>query len=377
MTDEILAQIRSGELTPADGLDKALFTATHIKDISIADMQVEVLPSGWEKVDEYAIFKKKLGELIVIGARPSVGKSAFLFQLASHVARDGCVLAFSLEMNKESIKHRLIAMQSKRHIKQVQHGDIDEKEIEEANTQIGKLNLHIDDRCGITVNEIYATALAYHRRYRLNLIVVDYLQIIHTPTGRSRNEELAHVTKTLKELAKEIGAPVVAASQLNRQVEFRGKNPQYSGTEEDRFMPVMSDLRDSGCIEADADVIMFLNRHEVFDPEGCPPRLRDTAQIAIAKHRNGSTGVIHLAWLGSRTMFKDPLNTKEPKHGKETNQQKSYRKENHSEKSSSEEDGQQSSPIRVTPTQQVTPSPGLMDYPPVTIPNDLVEPDFL
>jgi replicative DNA helicase len=237
--------------------------------------------------------------------------------MASYVAREEYVLVFTLEMDITSIATRLVSQAARVHIQDIQSGECDMSLLQRSLKEISSLKMFIDDRGGLTVEEIVATAINYSKKYKIGLVVVDYLQMVKVDTKKARHEAVANVSLELKNLAKALNCCVVAASQLNRQCESRGK-------ETGDYMPSLSDIRDSGAIEQDADVIVFLSRHEFFEPESCPAHRRGIADISVAKNRNGATGIVHLSWHGSWTKFSDKEINHHGKSKEKNSKEKSY-----------------------------------------------------
>jgi replicative DNA helicase len=300
MTD-IIQLIREGKITPEQAVEKFENPLAHLSDIPIDNLKVDVLDCGFPSLNEYMVFKEDRGELIIFGARPSMGKSAFLFQIAAHVAQTKNVGIFSLEMDKESIKARMLAAKTGISLQRILRGEVKPSILEKANAELNNLHFFVDDRSGLDIKTLQTTALEFHKRNPLALVVIDYLQLVKSGNRASRNEEVGDVSLELKQLAKQLKCPVLAAAQLNRKCVERGqamlgkgKNPNYK--------PELGDLRESGNIEQDADGIMFLSRHEVHSPGF----RENEADIIIAKQRNGPTGELVYKWLGASTRFLDP-----------------------------------------------------------------------
>lgn len=234
-------------------------------------------------------------DFILIGARPSMGKTALVLNLADYIAiRSRIPMAvFSLEMSKEQLMNRMFAMEARVDSHKIRTGDLSdsdwEKLIESAGV-IGKSNLIIDDTPGISIGELRSKCRKYKLEHNLSLVVIDYLQLM-TGNGRtdSRQQEISEISRSLKALAREIQAPVIAISQVNRACETR---PDHR--------PMMSDLRESGSIEQDADVVMFLYRDEYYNKDSDK---KGIAELIIAKQRNGAIGTVNLAWLPNLTKF--------------------------------------------------------------------------
>ena len=251
--------------------------------------------TGFGQLDK-ALFGMKPGELIILGARPSMGKTSFAMNIAAHVAHFiGPVAVFSLEMSKE-----LLLQRAAYGIAKVSRQDIltgDEKAAEklmEAAMQISNWPLYMDDRGGVGVAQIRSTCYKVKRRAKgLALIVIDYLGLIR-PSGRrsgSREQDVAEISRSMKLMAKELECPVLLLSQLNRGIENR----------EDKA-PRLSDLRESGAIEQDADAVIFLHRPAVYDDDKDPGE----AWALLRKNRNGPTGEIALRWSGEHYRFTSP-----------------------------------------------------------------------
>lgn len=234
-------------------------------------------------------------DLILIAARPSMGKTAFVLNVAEYVAfkQHKTVAVFSLEMSKEQLVSRLFAMEAKvdsQHLRTGNLSDTDWEKLIESAAEIGKSNLIIDDTPGISVSELRSKCRKYKLEHNLGIIMIDYLQLM-SGSGKSdsRQQEISDISRSLKALARELGVPVIALSQLSRAVEQR---PDHR--------PMLSDLRESGAIEQDADVVMFLYRDDYYHKD---TEKKDIAEVIIAKQRNGPIGTIELVWLPRYTQF--------------------------------------------------------------------------
>lgn len=242
-------------------------------------------------------------ELIIIAARPSMGKTSWALNIAQNAAiLDGKVVAvFSLEMSKEALFRRLLASMAMVGARKIQTGFIGQEERKRMMAALEKLlesQIFLDDTPGITLTEMRAKARRLRqKRGQLDLIVVDYLQLMTGGTGvkrgSNRTEEVSAISRGLKILAKELKVPVVALSQLSRASEQRGGDRR----------PILSDLRESGSIEQDADVVAFIHREEYYDRDN--EDIKGKAEIIVAKQRNGPTGTIELAWLEQLTRFEN------------------------------------------------------------------------
>jgi replicative DNA helicase len=243
-------------------------------------------------------------DLIVVGARPSMGKSALMmgFVKAASVEKNLVSLIFSLEMSHEQLAMRMVSAEAGIDSQRIRTGDIDDeakKRIDWARKKIARGSFYIDDTIGITVLEMKAKARRLKSEHGLDLVVVDYLQLMQGRAGsENRNQEISGISRALKIMAKELDVPVVALSQLNRSLESRTDK-----------RPMMSDLRESGAVEQDSDVIMFIYRDEKYHPCTCDGDCicgrRGAAELIIGKQRNGPTGTVEAVWLGETTQFAD------------------------------------------------------------------------
>jgi replicative DNA helicase len=250
-------------------------------------------------------------ELIIIAARPSMGKTAWAINIAQNAAiRDGKVVAiFSLEMSKESLLRRLLASEAQVNSRKIQTGFLAREDKDKLGAALERLmysKMFIDDSPGISLAEMRAKARRLKQQEgRLDLILVDYLQLMtgSNSTGKkgfeNRTQEVTSLSRGLKALAKEMKVPVVALSQLSRGSEQRTGDKK----------PLLSDLRESGSIEQDADVVAFIHREEYYDREN--EDLKGKAEIIIAKQRNGPTGSVHLLYLSDFTLFANPAHEDE------------------------------------------------------------------
>ena len=232
--------------------------------------------------------------LIVVAARPAMGKTAFALNIAENVGKNGkTVLIFSLEMSRNELGQRLISMESHVEMEALKKGKLDAEDWHNISVGIdtlGKTNIYIDDTPGISVFEMKNKCRRLKVERGLDLVVIDYLQLMNA-AGRhdSRQQEISQLSRMLKLLAREIDCPVVLLSQLSRAPEQRS----------DR-RPMLSDLRESGAIEQDADVVLFLYRDDYYNEDS---EEKGVTEVIIGKHRSGPTGVVKLAWIGKCTRF--------------------------------------------------------------------------
>ena len=254
------------------------------------------IPTGFIDLD-YKTSGLQPSDLILVAARPSMGKTAFVLNIAQHVAfrSNKTVAIFSLEMSKEQLVNRLFSLESQVDAQLLRTGNLKdsdwEKLIEGAGV-IGKSKMIIDDTPGISISELRSKCRKFKLEQGLDLIIIDYLQLMTGRVGgraESRQQEISDISRSLKGLARELNVPVIALSQLSRAVEQR---PDHR--------PMMSDLRESGAIEQDADVVMFIYRDDYYNKD---TDMKNIAEIIIAKERNGPIGTVNLAWLPNYTKF--------------------------------------------------------------------------
>lgn len=236
-------------------------------------------------------------ELIIIAARPSMGKTAWAINIAQNAAlHDGKIVAiFSLEMSKEALLRRMLASEARVGSQRLQTGTMLKEDRTTLITSLSRLvgsKIEIDDTPGISLAEMRAKARRMKQQQGLDLILVDYLQLMDGK-GENRTQQVGNISRGLKSLAKEMKCPVVALSQLSRNSEQRSGNKR----------PLLSDLRESGAIEQDADVVAFIHREEYYDRDN--PEVAGKAEIIVAKQRNGPTGSLNLAWLAGYTRFEN------------------------------------------------------------------------
>ncbi|MBP8985147.1 MAG: replicative DNA helicase [Syntrophobacterales bacterium] len=261
------------------------------------------VPTGFEKLDEMTSGLQK-SDLIIIAGRPSMGKTAFALNIAQRAAIDSGipVAIFSLEMSKEQLAFRMLsseAMVDSQRLRRGYPGETDWPKLTTAAGRLAEAPIYIDDTAAISVLEMKAKARRLKAESGLGLLIVDYLQLMRAGGSRdSREQEISEISRSLKALAKELNIPVVALSQLNRQVEQRTNR-----------RPQMADLRESGAIEQDADVIMFLYRDEVYNRTEENTGL---AEVNIGKQRNGPTGTVKLVFLEKFTRFENPSREYDP-----------------------------------------------------------------
>lgn len=270
-------------------------TFTELEQLYNQKQHVTGVPTGFADLD-YKTAGLHGSELILVAARPAMGKSAFALNIATYAATRGNapVVIFSLEMSKEQMVNRILCSEAMVDSNKVRTGKIDDEEwakLADASGILSESKIFIDDTPGISIMEIRAKCRKLKLEQNIGLIVIDYLQLIQGSgkRGASREQEISEISRSLKILAKEINVPVIALSQLSRAVEQR---PDHR--------PMLSDLRESGAIEQDADIVMFLYRDDYYNEES---EKKNIAEVILAKHRAGSTGTVELLWLASYTKF--------------------------------------------------------------------------
>ena len=268
---------------------------TQLEELYNRKQHITGVPSGFTELD-YKTAGFHGSDLVLIAARPAMGKSAFALNIATNAAvrANVPVVIFSLEMSKEQMVNRILCSEAMVDSNKVRTGKLEEDDWTKLAGSIGPLSdaeIYIDDTPGISVMEIRAKCRKLKLEKNIGMVVIDYLQLVQGSNKRngSREQEISEISRSLKILAKELNVPVIALSQLSRAVEQR---PDHR--------PMLSDLRESGAIEQDADIVMFLYRDDYYNPDS---EKKDIAEVIIAKHRGGSLGTVDLLWLGSYTKF--------------------------------------------------------------------------
>ncbi len=281
-----------------------------IKDVVVEQLQkivaaseargsVTGVPTGFLDLD-YKTSGLQPSDFILVAARPSMGKTAFVLNIAQHVAfkENLAVVIFSLEMSKGQLVNRLFSLESKVDSQAIRTGRLTEEDwdkLAEGAETVGNSKLIIDDTPGISIGELRSKCRKYKLEHDIQLIIIDYLQLMTSRAkSESRQQEVSEISRSLKALARELNVPVVALSQLSRAVEQR---PDHR--------PMLSDLRESGSIEQDADVVMFIYRDDYYHPD---TEKKGISEINIAKQRNGPVGGIELVWLPEYTKFANKEN---------------------------------------------------------------------
>jgi len=283
-TNDDFVPIKDVVLNVLDKIEAASRTKGNVTGHATGFIDLDYKTAGFQNSD-----------LILIAARPSMGKTAFVLNIAEYMAfhSNETVAIFSLEMSKEQLVNRLFSLESHVEAQNLRTGNLSDSDwssLIEAAGIIGKSNLIIDDTPGISVANLRSKCRKYKLEHNLGIIMIDYLQLMTgSRKAESRQQEISDISRSLKEIARELQVPVVALSQLSRAVEQR---PDHR--------PMLSDLRESGAIEQDADVVMFLYRDDYYNHD---TDKKNVAEVIIAKQRNGSIGTVELAWLPSFTKF--------------------------------------------------------------------------
>ena len=290
---ELVQKRNTGEYVPIRQV--VMNAMDRIKKASRNQGNVTGIATGFLDLD-YKTAGMQPADLVLVAARPSMGKTAFVLNIAQHVAfkLNQTVAIFSLEMSKEQLVNRLFSLESRVDSQHLRTGNLTDMEWEkliESAGVIGQSNLIIDDTPGISIAELRSKCRKYKMDHDLKMIIIDYLQLM-SGGGRgseSRQQEISDISRSLKALARELSVPVIALSQLSRAVEQR---PDHR--------PMLSDLRESGAIEQDADVVMFIYRDDYYNKD---TDKKGIAEIIIAKQRNGPIGTVELVWLPDYTKF--------------------------------------------------------------------------
>ena len=289
----LLQSRMSGDFVPIRQV--ALNVLDKIEQATRSKSTVTGVPTGFIDLD-YRTSGLQPSDLILIAARPSMGKTAFVLNIADYIAvrRQKTCLIFSLEMSKEQLVNRMLAMESNVDSQKLRTGtltDADWDAVVEGIATIGNSKLVIDDTPGISIMELRSKCRKIKLEHGLDIVMIDYLQLM-TGSGKTsdnRQQEISEISRSLKALARELNAPVIALSQLSRACETRTDH-----------RPMLSDLRESGAIEQDADVVMFLYRDDYYNKDTDTPNV---AEVIIAKQRNGPIGTVNLGWRPELTRF--------------------------------------------------------------------------
>jgi len=278
------ASLKEVLITAFDNIEKSYQNKSKISGIECGFMDLDSKISGLNPSD-----------LLIIAARPAMGKSAFVLNIASYVAMHMKipVMVFSLEMSKEQLVNRILCSESEVDSMKLRNADLSSEDwlkLGEASSKLAEVPLYIDDTPGLSAAELRAKCRKAKLEKNIGLVIVDYLQLMEGKSkNSSRQQEISDISRSLKILAKELSIPVIALSQLSRASEARTDH-----------RPMLSDLRESGSIEQDADIVMFLHREDYYNAE---TEKKNIAEVIISKNRNGATGTIELAWLGQYTKF--------------------------------------------------------------------------
>jgi replicative DNA helicase len=274
----------------SDYFDHVSFLARHQEDVM-------GVPTGFIDLDTLLGGMQK-SDLLIIAARPGMGKTSLLNTVVLNAAsQDMRVALFSLEMSNEQLVQRLVSQETRIPSHRLREGKLDDRDWSQfvaATQRISTLPIHLDDTPALSTHELRTKARRLHLEYGLDLIIIDYLQLMTTPyRSENRVQEISFISRSLKQLARELNVPVVSAAQLSRAVESRNDK-----------RPLLSDLRESGSIEQDSDVVMFIYRDIYYNPDS---PVGNKAEIHIAKHRNGPTGTVDLVFIPELTQFKNAV----------------------------------------------------------------------
>ena len=291
---DLLQNRNSGDFVPIRQV--ALNVLEKIETASKSQGTVTGIPTGFIDLD-YKTSGMQPSDLVLIAARPSMGKTAFVLNLAEYIAlhSESTIAMFSLEMSKEQLVKRMLSMNSHVDSQKIRTGNLEDEDWDRlvgSVRRIGNSHLVIDDTSGITATELRSKCRKLKIEQGLDLVIIDYLQLMSGSgkrKGENRQQEISEISRSLKVMARELNVPVIALSQLSRAVEQRPDKK-----------PMLSDLRESGAIEQDADMVMFLYRDEYYNPDS---EEKGVAEVIIAKQRSGPTGSVKLAWLANLTKF--------------------------------------------------------------------------
>ncbi len=291
---DILKQKNQTGFTPIK--DVLVETFAQIERLYNKSDVITGIPTGFMELD-YKTAGLHNSDLVLVAARPAMGKSAFVINIAANAAirSNVPVVIFNLEMSKEQVANRILCSEAMVDSNKVRTGKIEEDDWTKLASALGPISeapIYIDDTPGISIMEIRAKCRKLKLEKNIGLVIIDYLQLVSASGKKnsSREQEISEISRSLKILAKELNVPVIALSQLSRAPEQR----------KDDHRPILSDLRESGAIEQDADIVMFLYRDDYYNENS---EEKNIAEVILAKHRGGSTGTVKLAWLGDYTKF--------------------------------------------------------------------------
>ena len=293
-----LVQNRNGSEENVSIRDVVMNVILEMEEAARHDGKVTGVPTGFRDLDSM-LTGMHAGELLLVAARPAMGKTAFVLNIAHYLAvmKHIPVGFFSLEMSREQLASRVLAIDAMVDSKNMKTGNLSDDDwdkVIESTEAVANSPLYIEENSAITISDLRSVARKWKQNYGIQVLMIDYLQLMSPSRSvESRQVFIAEVSRALKNLAKELKIPIIALSQLSRAVDAR---PDHK--------PVLSDLRESGSIEQDADVVMFIYRDEYYDPE--TTEKPQTAEIIIAKQRSGETGSVDLRWIGKYTKFADP-----------------------------------------------------------------------
>lgn len=307
--NQIMDYAESGIFEISQARQKGQYT--HLKDVLLNNIEIidkasqmdgglTGVTTGFKYLDEKTSGLQR-SDLIILAARPAMGKTAFALSLSLNAAVKGkaSVMIFSMEMSKEQLGQRLLSMESKVDMQSLKTGRLERRDWDDINIALdvlSKANIHIDDTAGINIMEMKSKCRRLKSEEGLDLVVIDYLQLM-TPEGKadSRTQEVSVISRNLKLLARELDCPVIVLSQLSRAPETRTDH-----------RPMLSDLRESGSIEQDADIVVFLYRDDYYNEDTEVP---GECEVIIAKQRSGPTGTVKITWLDKLTKFVDSVST--------------------------------------------------------------------
>jgi replicative DNA helicase len=292
---EVTERRLSRELVPIRDVVSDYFD--HVSYLTRHQGEFIGVPTGFKDLDQKLGYMQK-SDLLIVASRPGMGKSSLLASVVMNAARyHQRVALFSLEMSNEQIVQRFISMDTNIPSNKLREGRLDDRDWDrfvKATQSLSELPIHMDDTPSLSTQELRTKARRLHMEFGLNLILIDYLQLMTTPfRTENRVQEISFISRALKGLARELNVPVVAAAQLSRAVEQRTDK-----------RPLLADLRESGSIEQDADVVMFIYRDAYYNPD---TPVGNRAEVNVAKHRNGPTGLVNMVFIPEITQFKDAV----------------------------------------------------------------------
>lgn len=298
-TTALRQEVLLGKVDLDTAMEKFTMTAKHIGDGGLEDMAVPTLHSGFYSLDDFSVLKET-GELIIVGALPGMGKSSLMLQMALAQAKKGNSLFISMEMSYTALKRRLMSMVSEIPLANIKENRVPKERLLQAAERLANTGLFVEDCDRLNINELINKVITLNHLYPLNVVVIDYYQIIEASVARQRWQELTDIAQALKDLSKQIKKPIVLGAQVKAEVASNGRRQATISKRPGDYRPTQNDIAECSAATRIADVIVMLSRQEAID--GTRPNIAD---VGVVKNRDGKTGWTELEWYGALTKFKE------------------------------------------------------------------------